>query len=476
MNIVTMHTQQQATIAEGTAAAAAGDKGQSGLFVHTLGQVLSLDGQEQSSSGQLFMQLPIAVLLPNVLQLAEETQASGDMAALLAALQAANSSELAALQQQPAVRQWVQQVEELSARMLPETPLSQTPVGHASVTAEAQAAPDKSPIDSLLAAIGKFQRLLDTNPQQAPVQALGNQLSALLSELSAVAPAASQTTKGESASSQSTQLSADKQIGMSALLSALRQPEGAKPLSAGPMLQPNAEQTGAQLLMNKLAYLKPTMHAAMTQQPVAEALVHVAGSTEQSAQPTAQPIADTQSAAAASAQQVKVAEQPIVLGAEAKPAPAYTMNAHRFADEMSGLLIKNMKISQLGGVSEAKITLMPEHLGQLNLKIAVHNGQLTAHFAAESLYARDLLEAQLPQLRAALQLQGLQVDRLEVTTQQAAQTGAFQEQQQSFKQSGQHNGQTGGTGQRGESDFAAEIEQAEQTSRIMYGSTFIASA
>lgn len=480
MNIVTMHAQQQAAMVEGNAAGTASGKGQSSVFVHTLGQMLSLDGQEQSAAGQLSMSLPIAVLLPSVLQLAEQTQTSVDVAAFLAALQTANPSELAALQQQPELRQWTQQVEELSALLFGESSSLSATASHAPAAAEEQAAPAAgNPLDSLLAALSKFQRLLETYPQQASVQQLGNQLSALLAELSAVAPNAAQAARGESASTQSVQLAEDKQAGLSALMSALRQPEGTQSQTANYAQRSDAEPTGAQLLMHKLAYMKPVLHVTGTQQSAVETPIHVMNSAEQSVQPAAaQPLTETQAAAAASAsaQQVKMAEQPVALSAEAKPVPAYVMNANRFADEMSGLLIKNMKISQLAGVSEAKITLVPEHLGQLNLKIAVHNGQLTAHFAAESLYARDLLEAQLPQLRAALQLQGLQVDRLEVTTQQAAQPGAFQEQQQSSKQSGQHNGQAGGSSLRGEGDFAAEIEQAEQASRMMYGSTFIASA
>jgi len=69
-------------------------------------------------------------------------------------------------------------------------------------------------------------------------------------------------------------------------------------------------------------------------------------------------------------------------------------------------------------LSEARIRLIPEHLGELDVKISVQNGTVTALFTAETAAAREMLEMQLPMLRTALQQQGFQVDRLVVTQQQ----------------------------------------------------------
>jgi flagellar hook-length control protein FliK len=91
----------------------------------------------------------------------------------------------------------------------------------------------------------------------------------------------------------------------------------------------------------------------------------------------------------------------------------------------------------MNGLSEAKITLIPEHLGQLQVKIAMQNGQLTAQLMAETTVARDLLENQLPQLRAALQSQGIQVEKLEVTYHNSQlESGFFQQRdgQQPYQQ------------------------------------------
>ncbi|MEB3101161.1 flagellar hook-length control protein FliK [Ferviditalea candida] len=103
------------------------------------------------------------------------------------------------------------------------------------------------------------------------------------------------------------------------------------------------------------------------------------------------------------------------------------VQAQQFVEDMSRVMLKNMKISQLDGISEARITLVPEHLGKLDVRITMHNGQMIAQFVADTLHAKDMLESQMPQLRAALQNHGLQVEKLEVTQQNGVQTSLFQD-------------------------------------------------
>ena len=53
------------------------------------------------------------------------------------------------------------------------------------------------------------------------------------------------------------------------------------------------------------------------------------------------------------------------------------------------------------------LTLSPENLGQVDVKLTMHNGQLVAHFAAQTLLGKEMLEGQLSQLKQSLQGQGL---------------------------------------------------------------------
>jgi flagellar hook-length control protein FliK len=155
-----------------------------------------------------------------------------------------------------------------------------------------------------------------------------------------------------------------------------------------------------------------------------------------------------------------------------------SVSAQAFAEEMTRFIVKNMSINQVNGSSEAKISLVPEHLGQVDVKISVINGQITAHFMAESAHARDLLELQLPQLRASLQQQGLQVDKLNVEQQNNLASSLFQDQRhqqtsQHFAHSGKKNAKD--YDQFG-TDFSIEMDQAVRMSRLAYGNTFNATA
>ncbi|QYR19770.1 flagellar hook-length control protein FliK [Paenibacillus sp. sptzw28] len=100
----------------------------------------------------------------------------------------------------------------------------------------------------------------------------------------------------------------------------------------------------------------------------------------------------------------------------------------QFAETMQSLVAKQFNVSSVNGVSEARISLFPEHLGQVDVRITVHNGQLTALFLTDTTAAKDILENQMAQLRSSLQSQGLQVDKLEVS-QTTVQTSMFQDRQ-----------------------------------------------
>jgi flagellar hook-length control protein FliK len=112
-------------------------------------------------------------------------------------------------------------------------------------------------------------------------------------------------------------------------------------------------------------------------------------------------------------------------------APAATVNAQTFVRDMSDFMVKNMKVS-LGDVfKEATISLHPENLGQVDIKITLHaSGQLVAQLTADTAAGKQLLESQLPQLRQALQNQGLQVERLEVAQESSASSSMFGQQRQ----------------------------------------------
>ncbi|MDF2924721.1 MAG: flagellar hook-length control protein FliK [Paenibacillaceae bacterium] len=131
-------------------------------------------------------------------------------------------------------------------------------------------------------------------------------------------------------------------------------------------------------------------------------------------------------------------------------APAENMvRSHALAEDISKFMIGKMRIQTGNGLTEARLTLTPESLGQVDVKISMQNGQLVAHFAAQTAMGKDALEAQMAQLRTTLQNQGIQVERIEVTQSPTLQSGMFQDQrgQQHSQQSGGRNeSKSGGDG------------------------------
>lgn len=126
-----------------------------------------------------------------------------------------------------------------------------------------------------------------------------------------------------------------------------------------------------------------------------------------------------------------------------KSAPSTFVLADDFANTMESLIVQRFDVRTINGLAEAKLMLFPEHLGQVDVKISLQNGILTAVFQADNAMAKDMLENQMAQLRAALQAQGLNVDKLEVTqSSSAAQltNGQFAGGQSGGQQSGDRQG------------------------------------
>lgn len=110
--------------------------------------------------------------------------------------------------------------------------------------------------------------------------------------------------------------------------------------------------------------------------------------------------------------------------------------AGQFVKDMSEFVIQKFEFVKQNGIAEAVISLRPEHLGQVDVQLSMQNGQLVARFTTEQVIAKDLLEQQITQLRATLQTQGIQVERLEVTQNSSLSSHMYQDGRGSNGQSG----------------------------------------
>ncbi|GFN31892.1 flagellar hook-length control protein FliK [Paenibacillus xylaniclasticus] len=146
------------------------------------------------------------------------------------------------------------------------------------------------------------------------------------------------------------------------------------------------------------------------------------------------------------------------------------VSAQQFAETMADLMVNKFEVKTTAGMSEARLTLTPEHLGQVDVRISVQNGQLTALFVAESSIAKDMLDNQLAQLRSTLQSQGLNVEKLEVTQQQSIDSQMSQQHREGSGRQQPNNGITiGDQSESEEAAFEAELAQQSAIRELGYG-------
>lgn len=77
-------------------------------------------------------------------------------------------------------------------------------------------------------------------------------------------------------------------------------------------------------------------------------------------------------------------------------------------------IMEKLKVSVKPDLSEVRILLRPEQLGEVSLKIATQNGIVTAQFIAESQKIKEIIESNFNQLRDMLSEQGVDIGALEV--------------------------------------------------------------
>lgn len=137
--------------------------------------------------------------------------------------------------------------------------------------------------------------------------------------------------------------------------------------------------------------------------------------------------------------------------------------AEDFAETMNGLIVQRFDVRTLNGISEARLMLFPEHMGQVDVKISMQNGILTAVFQTDTAVAKDMLDNQMAQLRASLQAQGLNVEKLEVTHSPNA-SGLTHQHAGQGHQGGQSSGNRQGfsNDEKNVTDNAFEADLVEQ--------------
>ncbi len=77
-------------------------------------------------------------------------------------------------------------------------------------------------------------------------------------------------------------------------------------------------------------------------------------------------------------------------------------------------IVQTVELDVTGEYGEVRLQLKPEHLGELQVKVATNNGVISATFIAESHTVKSLIEAGLSQLKEQLTQQGLHIQDVSV--------------------------------------------------------------
>lgn len=106
-----------------------------------------------------------------------------------------------------------------------------------------------------------------------------------------------------------------------------------------------------------------------------------------------------------------VDDVPVAVDAMAVEAP--TLDAAT-GESVHAQIVRSLKVQWTGGLSEARVTLRPEFLGEVVATITVEQGVVSATLQADTPEVRHWIEAHTSSLRDALVEHGLKLDRLTV--------------------------------------------------------------
>lgn len=85
------------------------------------------------------------------------------------------------------------------------------------------------------------------------------------------------------------------------------------------------------------------------------------------------------------------------------------------AKDVFDQIVTGMKVEVTDGSSKMMLQLEPEHLGKIGLNISTENGTVSGQFIAESEAVKEIIEANLGQLKSQLAEQGINVADLKIT-------------------------------------------------------------
>ncbi|MCT8139824.1 flagellar hook-length control protein FliK [Anaerobacillus sp. CMMVII] len=113
-------------------------------------------------------------------------------------------------------------------------------------------------------------------------------------------------------------------------------------------------------------------------------------------------------------------------------------NEEQFLRQFQNIVSKSTLAQFPNGIHQLTVKLFPQHLGRLDIKLTLQNGVIVAELMTTTKAAKTAIDSQLQQLRQAFIAQNIQVEKIEVHTQQPSMYQANKENQEEQKNNQQN--------------------------------------
>ncbi len=127
-------------------------------------------------------------------------------------------------------------------------------------------------------------------------------------------------------------------------------------------------------------------------------------------------------------------------------------------------IVRKAAVYMRNGQHEARIELRPEFLGHVRMQVTTENHQVTVKILTEFGFVKEMVENNIHQLKAELQQQGLQVDKLEVAVSNDSDENKHSHGKSGQAKTRQHGGAHTDSGN--EEKEASERQQAGDAGRM----------
>ncbi|KEO82934.1 flagellar hook-length control protein FliK [Tumebacillus flagellatus] len=100
----------------------------------------------------------------------------------------------------------------------------------------------------------------------------------------------------------------------------------------------------------------------------------------------------------------------------AKLPTVINMQGNQFQNQFADLVVKRATMLEAPGRHEFRIVLQPQGLGEIEVRVQAVGNQISLQMSADSSATKGLLDSSLSSLKSQLQAQGIQLDRIEVSS------------------------------------------------------------